>query len=557
MVIMEVFWEELIGFRILSILILLPILASISIAFKRDPNAVRWEALVVSLVQVVLGVLLFVNYAAGVPAMQFVEHLPWIKPLGVSYHIGVDGISLFLVIFTTILTPLLILYSWDRIKERVAGYMVCLLLLESLMIGAFVALDLVLFFFFWELMLIPMYFLIRNWGTGEGRDHAALKYVVYNLLGSLLMLIGFIILYLNHHEWAMGQRGRPEYSFGYIELLLAPLSASKQLWVFVLIFLGFAVKGPIFPFHTWMPGVMLNGPIAVGVLLSGIKLGSYGLLRFNIPFAPQASDLVVPVMMALSLIGLLYGAFIALTHQNLMTMMAYAGISHLGFVTIGLFALNTTGISGAVLQMVNFGIVGAGIMFVLAFLMDRMDGSLSVADYGGVAKKAPVFASLSLVIVLASLALPGTNVFVGEFLILVGVFQVNWIYAVIGVIAVIFTAAYMLWMYERVMLGKAEKPKILEFRDLNSRESFILSVMVVLILWIGLYPAPLLTRMEPSVKLVVERVEEGRRQARATAQRRLVDPHAYFEIISDEEAVRLMKGSASGRMTGGSSGKTP
>ncbi|HSG06586.1 MAG TPA: NADH-quinone oxidoreductase subunit M, partial [Nitrospiria bacterium] len=373
----------------------------------------------------------------------------------------------------------------------------------------------------------------------------------------LLMLVGFIILYLNHHDWAIGKRGIPEYSFGYLDILLAPISASKQLWVFFLVILGFAFKGPIFPFHTWLPGVMLKGPIAVGVLLSGVKLGSYGLLRFNLPFAPQASEIAVPLMMALSLVGLLYGAFIALTHPNLMTMMAYAGISHLGFVTIGLFALNTTGISGALLQMVNFGIVGAGMMFVLAFLMDRMDGSLAVADYGGVAKKAPVFASLSLVIVLASLALPGTNVFVGEFMILVGAFQAHWIYAAIGVTAVIFTAAYMLWMYERVMLGKAEKPKILEFRDLNPRETFIASVMVVFIIWIGLYPAPLLTRMEPSVKLVVERVEEGRMKMRAAARNQAVNPHAYFEIISDEEAAKLLKGSASGGSTSGISGGIP
>ncbi len=291
---------------------------------------------------------------------------------------------------------------------------------------------------------------------------------------------------------------------------------------------------------------MLQGPVAVGVLLSGVKLGSYGLLRFNLPLAPQAAEYAVPIMMAISLIGLIYGAFIALTHPNLMVMMAYAGISHLGFVTIGLFALNETGISGALLQMVNFGIVGSGMMFVVAFLMDRMDGSLSIKDYGGVAKKAPVFASLALVIVLASLALPGTNVFVGEFLILVGAFKANWIYAVIGVTAVIFTAAYMLWMYERVMLGSAENPKVLAFRDLNGREVLISVVLVAMILWIGLYPAPLLKRMEPSVKYVVDRIEEGRAQARAVARSQAVNPHAYFEIISDEEAERLMLESAPG-----------
>lgn len=542
----EIFWKDLLPFPVLTALVFLPAAAALSIAIWRNPKTARWEALAVSLVEVALAVFLFVKFAAGVPAMQFVEFLPWIKPLGVNYHLGVDGISLFLVLLTTIITALTVIYSWDRIKERVPEYMACLLLLETTMLGAFISLDLVLFFMFWELMLIPMYFMIRTWGKGPERETAALKYVVYNLVGSLLMLVGFIILYLNYHDWALTQTGMPAFSFGYLDLILAPVAYSKQLWIFFLILFGFAFKGPIFPFHTWLPGVMLQGPIAVGVLLSGVKLGSYGLLRFNLPLAPQAAEYAVPFMMVIALVGLLYGAFIALTHSNLMVMMAYAGISHLGFITIGLFALNETGISGALLQMVNFGIVGAGMMFVVAFLMDRMDGSLSISDYGGVAKKAPVFASFALVIVLASLALPGTNVFVGEFLILVGVFQANWIYAVIGVTAVIVTAAYMLWMYERVMLGKALNPKIMEFRDLNGREVLISVVVVAMILWIGLYPAPLLKRMEPSVKFVVERIEEGRAQARAVARGQNVDPHAYFEIISDEEGERLMLGGPSG-----------
>ena len=526
----EYFWNDQIGFPLLTLMVFLPLAGAVSIFFfRKDPAAARMEALVVAVADLLLSLLLLVRYEAGIPMMQFVEFLPWIAPLGIGYHLGVDGISLFLVILTALLTVLTLLYSWDRVKEHVREYLICLLVLETTMLGVFVSLDLVLFFVFWEVMLIPMYFLIKVWGKGPERDASALKYVVYNLTGSVLMLVGFIILFLNYHDWAPTQLHRPAYSFDYLQLLVAPISFETQLWVFGLVFLGFAVKGPIVPFHTWLPGVMRNGPIAVTVMLSGVKLGSYGLLRFNLPLAPEASQAAAPLMMALALFGLLYGAFIALSQPNLMTMMAYAGISHLGFVTAGLFALNRLGIEGALIQMVNLGVAGAGLMFIMAFLIDRV-GSHDIRAYGGLAKRAPLLASLGLVIVLASLALPGTNVFVGEFLILVGVFQSNWIYGTIGVTAVIFGAAYLLWMYERVMLGKLEKPQLAAIPDLNRREAAIAVTFVALILWIGLYPAPLLDRMSPSVRAVVDRLDGVNRPSEidAFSRRMQKDPHAYI-----------------------------
>ena len=535
----ELFWNEQIGFPILTLLVFLPLAGAVSLWLRKDPGGARVEALVLCLVELALSLLLFVRFESGVPAMQFVESIPWIRPLGIRYHVGLDGISLFLVILTTLLTALTVIYSWDRVREHLREYLICLLLLEATMIGVFISLDLVLFFVFWELMLIPMYFLIKTWGSGPEREHAALKYVVYNLTGSVLMLVGFIILYLNYHDWAVTQSARNPYSFNYQDLLLAPVPLQKQIWIFGLVFLGFAVKGPIVPFHTWLPHAMLQGPIAVSVMLSGVKLGSYGLLRFNLPLTPEASQLAAPLMMALALFGLIYGAFIALSQPNLMVMMAYAGISHLGFVTVGLFTLNQVGIEGALLQMVNLGIAGAGMIFVVAFLVDRR-GSLQMSDYGGLAKQAPVLATLSLIIVLASLALPGTNVFIGEFMILVGAFKVHWLYAVIGVTAVILGAAYLLWMYERVMLGRIENTKAAAIPDLNGREAVIAVTMVVLILWIGLYPAPLLSRMEPSVRVVVERLRGERLPSSAIVRIDPDDlrnsPHAYLlEMLAGPE----------------------
>jgi len=524
---LEVFWNQQIGFPILTLLVFLPVAGALSLWMRKDPGTARIEALAVSLVELALSVLLIPSFGAGVPAMQFVERIPWISTLGISYHLGIDGISLFLVILTALLTTLTILYSWERVRENVRGYLIALLVLETTMIGVFLALDLILFFVFWEVMLIPMYFLIKGWGAGPEREYAALKYVVYNLTGSVLMLVGFIILYLNYHDWAVTVQGLEPYSFNYQLLLNAPVSFDKQVWIFGLVFLGFAVKGPIFPFHTWLPTVMLEGPIAVSVMLSGVKLGSYGLLRFNLPLTPDAARDAVPWVMTLALIGLIYGAFIALSQRNLMGMMAYAGISHLGFVTVGLFALNQVGIEGALLQMVNLGIAGAGLVFVTAFLIDRR-GSLDLGEYGGLAKRTPVFASLAFIIVLASLALPGTNVFVGEFMILVGAFKSNPAAAVIGVTAVILGAAYLLWMYERVMLGKIEKPEIAAMADLNGRETVIAVTMVVLILWIGLYPAPLLRRMEPSVRAVVDRLESRELPLNPFVRYDPNNPHAYL-----------------------------
>ncbi|MBI3597248.1 MAG: NADH-quinone oxidoreductase subunit M [Nitrospirae bacterium] len=543
---LEIFWNQQIGFPILTLLIFLPVAGAVSLWMRKDLRGARIEALILSLVELALSLLLFPFFASGVSAMQFVEYVPWITPLGISYHLGIDGISLFLVILTALLTVLTLIYSWDRIREHLREYLICLLILEATMIGVFISLDLVLFFVFWEVMLIPMYFLIKIWGTGPDRDYAALKYVVYNLTGSVLMLVGFIILYLNYHDWAVQIRGLEPYSFNYQRLLHAPVSFEKQLWIFALVFLGFAVKGPVFPFHTWLPSAMLQGPIAVSVMLSGVKLGSYGLLRFNLPLTPEASQVAVPVMMALALIGLIYGAFIALSQPNLMTMMAYAGISHLGFVTVGLFALNQIGIEGALLQMINLGVAGAGMIFVVAFLLDRR-GSFNMHDYGGLAKRAPLLATLSLIIVLASLALPGTNVFIGEFMILAGVFKVSALYAVIGVTAVILGAAYLLWMYERVMLGKIEKPEIAVMPDLNRREAVIAYTLVALILWIGLYPAPLLSRMEPSVRAVVDRLEKQELPLNPVVRIDPNNPHAYLlELLSHSEtapAVGVSEGS--------------
>jgi NADH-quinone oxidoreductase subunit M len=497
------------GFPILSLLLFFPLLGAMILWLIQDEDLLKSSALGIAVLELVLAGLVIFHFQPNTAAMQFTERVPWIPPLGISYHLAVDGISVLFVGLTALLTTLIILYSWDTVRHQAKAYFMALLAFESATMGIFVSIDLILFFVFWELMLIPSYFLIKLWGIGVDRHYAALKYVLYTLLGSVFMLVGIVLLDLNYHAWAMMHHIEPSYTFDLLDLLTVPIPLGQQILIFWLLFLGLAFKAPLFPFHTWLPDALVEGPIGVAVMLAGIKLGTYGFMRFSLPLLPDASKShgVVTVMMVLAVIAIVYGAIIALVQPDLRRLLAFSSISHLGFVVLGLFALNFQGLQGSLLTMINLGFSTAGLFFIAGFLYSRRY-STQLSAFGGLAKKVPLLATFFLIIGLASIGLPGTNGFIGEFLILLGAFKAHWEYTVIAVTGVIFGAAYFLWYYERAMFGPlAEGMQALT--DLTGREMVIAVSLSIMIFWIGIYPAPFLNMMNGSVEAIVQRLERG------------------------------------------------
>ena len=497
--------EELqFGFPILSILLFLPLLGAIGLWTQRDTNLIKKFALGIAVLELGLAVLVLLRFIPESAAMQFSERLNWIPALGISYHLAVDGISVLFVGLSAFITVLIILYSWDAVQDNVKPYFMSILALETTIMGIFVSIDLILFFVFWELMLVPSYFLIKLWGVGEEKEYAALKYVLYTLLGSVFMLVGFALLSLNYHEVTN------TYSFDLLALLQVPVPVEDQILIFWLIFMGLAFKAPVFPFHTWLPDAIVQGPIGMSVVLAGVKLGTYGFLRFTFPLLPEAStnDIVVVIVMCLAMAAIVWGAIIAIMQPDFRRLLVFSSISHLGFVVLGLFALNFQGLQGSLLQMINLGFTTAGLFFFAGFLYNRLGNTL-IDNCGGIASKMPLLATFFLIIGMASIGLPGTNGFVGEFLILLGAFQAHWVYGVVGVSGVIFAAVYFLWYYERAMFGPiGEKvPQVL--KDLTRRESMIAVSLCVMIFWIGLYPSPFLRMVNGSVQAVVDRLDRG------------------------------------------------
>jgi NADH-quinone oxidoreductase subunit M len=495
------------GFPILSFVLFFPLVGALIIWLLEDEDLIKNAALGIAALELVLAGNVLYHFQPGTAAMQFAERVSWIPPLGISYHLAVDGISVLFVGLTALLTVLIVLYSWDTVRHQAKAYFMALLAFESATLGIFLSIDLILFFVFWELMLIPSYFLIKLWGPGVERHYAALKYVLYTLLGSVFMLVGIILLDLNYHDWAVIHHVDPPYTFDFLDLLTVPIPLNQQLLIFWLVFLGLAFKAPLFPFHTWLPDALMEGPIGVAVMLAGVKLGTYGFIRFSLPLLPEASrsDTVVAVLMGLAVSAIIYGAIIALVQPDLRRLLAYSSISHLGFVVLGLFALNFQGLQGSLLTMINLGFSTAGLFFLAGFLYARRY-TTRLASFGGLARRVPLLATFFLIIGLASIGLPGTNGFVGEFLILLGAFKANWIYACVAVTGVIFGAAYFLWYYERAMFGPLVEG-VQSLADLNAREKVICVALCVMIFWIGLYPAPFLNMMNPSVQAVVDRLE--------------------------------------------------
>lgn len=500
----QIFANQQIGFPLLTVVTFLPLVGALLIWATRNTEWAWRLGFAIAGLDFLATLPLFGLFQTGSAAMQFVERARWIPSLGISYHVGVDGISVFFVMLTAMLGLLIVIYSYGVVVDRVRGYLMALFGLQTMMLGVFISLDLVLFFLFWELMLIPSYFLIKLWG-GEGRDYASIKYVLYTLLGSVLMLVGFIILYLQYFKFASVHNLRPTLSFDLLDLLRVPMTTEVQLLIFVFLFFGFAFKTPLVPFHTWMPDALFAGPIAMSVILAGIKLGTFGFVRLSLPLLPDASRAVLPVMMTLGIVGIIYGAYIALIQTDFRKLLAYSSISHLGYVALGIFALTYQGIQGGVLQMINLGITTAGLFFFAGFLWNRRQ-TLTIAEFGGVAARAPLLATFFLIIILSSIGLPGTNGFIGEFLILLGAFKVHWIYAAFGVTGIILGAAYLLWFYERAIFGKITRPENDAIRDLGARELAVALPLVALIFWIGVYPSPFLQRINGSVEALSDRL---------------------------------------------------
>ncbi len=503
----QILASEQIGFPILSLIIFLPLAGAAILWMLPDETAMKKFTLGTVLLNFFLSLLLLPAFESGISDMQFVENISWILPIGVRYQIGVDGISLWLIILSTFLPVLTVIFSWDTIKTHLREYLLCLLGLEFTLIGVFASVDIILFFLFWEVMLIPMYFLIKIWG-GVNRDYASLKFVLYTLVGSVLMLVGFAILALNYHEFALANHLSASYSFSFIDLLKAPISPEKQQIIFLLLFFGFAFKVPMVPFHTWLPDAHVQAPTTGSVMLAGLllKMGTYGFVRFSLPLLPHASQHFVPLISLMAVIGIVYGAWLALAQDDIKKLIAYSSISHLGFVMLGIFALNHLGIQGALIQMINHGISTAGLFFIVGFLYERRHTRL-ISEYGGLSKQLPILASFYFFISLSSMGMPGTNGFVGEFLIISGAFKSDWRFAAVAVMGVVLGAGYLLWLYQRIMQGPLDNPKNKVLIDLDRKEITICAALAGVILLTGFFPKPFLKRMDASIDFITHRTE--------------------------------------------------
>jgi NADH-quinone oxidoreductase subunit M len=481
--------------HLLSILLLLPVGGAVLLLLvpKGEVTAQKALALAVATLEFVLSLFLVAGFAY-IPGFQFVEQRPWIPAYGISYHLGVDGLSVWLVILTTFLTPLSLLGSWESITSRVRGFLVLMLLLEAGMLGVFFAVDLFLFYVFWEAMLIPMYFLIGIWGH-ERRIYAAVKFFLYTMAGSALMLVAFLVLYRE-----TGYR-----TFDIESLHGVRLPVELQTWLFLAFALAFAIKVPMFPFHTWLPDAHVEAPTAGSVILAGVllKMGGYGFLRLAIPLFPDAALRFAPLIGALAVVGVLYGALVSLVQPDMKKLVAYSSVAHLGFVMLGIASFSTISVVGAVYQMLNHGISTGALFFMVGMLYDRRH-TRAIAEFGGLKAVMPWFSALFLLVCLSSIAVPGFNGFVGEFLILVGSWKGHPVLTGLAALGVILAAAYLLWMVQRVLYGEVTNEKNAHLKDLSAREWTILVPLAALALFMGL-ASPVFTRaIEPTVAALVE-----------------------------------------------------
>jgi NADH-quinone oxidoreductase subunit M len=481
---------------LLSILIWLPAVAALVVAMIPAGRAslIRSVTLGATLLVFALSLLLFPAFEVGEPGFQLVEEVPWIPAWGINYQVGVDGITWLLVMLSTFIIPLAVLATWGHVHERTKGFYLAVLSLETAVIGVFTALDLILFYVFFEAMLVPMYALIGIWG-GANRRYAAVKFFLYTLVGGLLMLVGILYLYFKGGAT----------TFDYEALRGLQLTDTEQLWLFLAFFIAFAIKIPLFPFHTWLPDAHTEAPTIGSVDLAAIllKIGGYGIVRFLLPYFPDATRSLAPAIMALAVVGVLYGALVAMVQPDIKRLVAYSSVAHMGFVVLGLFALTVQSTAGSVVQMVNHGL-STGALFILIGFMYERTHSREISDYSGLAKAVPVFGGLFLVVALSSLALPGLNGFVGEFPILLGTYRTTPWAAVLAAFGVIFAALYLLWAYQRMFHGPVGG-RASGMTDLTLREKVVMAPLIAVIVGIGLYPKPLYERVTPTVDaLLVE-----------------------------------------------------
>ncbi|MFL2556689.1 MAG: NADH-quinone oxidoreductase subunit M [Arenicellales bacterium] len=482
--------------NILSILIWLPILGGIlilSTGGDRNAQLARKIALGFSVGTFLLSLSLYADFDITTASMQFVERYQWIESLHIQYFLGVDGISMPLIILTTLLTTIVVIAGWEVITKRVAQYMASFLIMEGLMIGVFSSMDAILFYLFWEAMLIPMFLIIGVWG-GSNRVYAAIKFFLYTLVGSLLMLVAIIYLYFTS-----------DHTFNIASFHATPLTYTTQVLIFLAFFAAFAVKVPMFPVHTWLPDAHVEAPTGGSVILAAItlKMGAYGFLRFSIPITPDASSELAIWVIGLSLIAVVYIALVALVQRDMKKLIAYSSISHMGFVTLGFFIFDTQGMEGAIVQMISHGFISGALFLCVGVLYDQMH-SREIDSYGGVANAMPVFSVFLVFFAMSNAGLPGTSGFVGEFLVILGSFRVNGWYAAVAGLTLVLGAAYTLWMIKRVVYGEITNEKVKALVDVNGREKLVLGVLAVCVLGLGIYPMPLLEVMHSTVENLLQ-----------------------------------------------------
>jgi NADH-quinone oxidoreductase subunit M len=480
----------------ITVTIAIPLVAALVLAFspQLEDAGVRAIGLIGSVGAFLASVVLALRFDVADPGLQLAESFAWIPVLGAELSVAIDGVSLVLILLTTLLTPLILVASWSTITDRLKGYVAAFLVLEAAVIGVFAATDLLLFYIFFEFTLVPMYLIIGIWG-GAGRRYAAVKFFLYTLLGGLLMLVAILYLY--------GQAG----TFDYATIAALELDPVTQRWLFGAFLVAFAVKVPLFPVHTWLPDAHTEAPTGGSVFLAGVllKMGTFGLLRYALPIFPDATVEFAPWLLGIAVVGILYGAVVALMQADIKKLIAYSSVSHMGFVVLGTFALNTTATSASVVQMINHGLSTGALFLLIGFLYERRH-TRQIADFGGLAKQVPVMAGLWLLVSLSSLALPGLNGFVGEFPILLGTFQVNRPAAILGAFGAVLAALYLLWAYQRMFHGPLEGDANRTTPDLTRREIGVLAPLLLLIVAIGLYPKPLFDVVEPSVDRVLTEV---------------------------------------------------
>jgi len=496
------------SFPILSLLTFLPLVGGFFILTIRGDNKVvirnaRYVALWTSLINFLLSLFIWINFDPNTSDFQFVEFKIWMPSLNINYKMGIDGISMLFVLLTTLLTPLCVLASWENVQLRVKEYMIAFLVLESFIIGMFCAMDLLLFYIFFEAVLIPMFLIIGIWG-GPGRVYASFKFFLYTLAGSVLMLLAILAMYIDAGTTDI------------ISLSLHRFPVSLQIWLWLAFFASFAVKIPMWPVHTWLPDAHVEAPTAGSVMLAAIllKFGGYGFLRFSLPMFPEASVMFTPLIYILSIIAIIYTSLVALVQEDMKKLIAYSSVAHMGFVTIGVFTLTTQGIEGSIFQMLAHGVISAALFLIVGVVYDRMH-SRDISAYGGLAHTMPSYALIFMLFMFASVGLPGTAGFIGEFLILIGIFQVNTLVAALATTGLVLSAAYMLYLYRRVVFGALTKKNLIAIVDMNLREKVVFAPLIILVFWMGVYPNPLLDVMHVSVENLLNQVNAALNEGRA------------------------------------------